>query len=413
MSFFTLAYLVRLEMWGLAIASFQGGLVLLSWRSWDRSMKHVTASARHRVVCMHLALLLALPALTMIILHRTIAGMGIPAMSGSPIAALPLLMANYRDALRLGLPVAALWLAGTCLMLLRLLLDARRLVRLPCQPAPTALTHMAQRLASVHLGIAVPRVRTADIPTPQIVGWRQPALLVPYDLDKHLSAAEQQAVLLHELAHVHRGDFGWNLLQRLALAVLWFHPAAWALYRHVACEREACCDALAVSYGASPACLAQALLRLAENQARSGLGMAIVYRGELTTRVHRLLGLHSSAPPPTRLRMAAVVVSGLCLLALGVGWLGRADPSMVDVYNASAFGPVIAVDAHDDAGSFVLQIRRGHVIGAMISKQVVPRGRIVQHGDQVTLMDAMREPLVAFTVTPQGRIEWTARHGRS
>ena len=36
MTAFTLAYLARLELWGLAAAAIQGGLVMLSWRGWDR-----------------------------------------------------------------------------------------------------------------------------------------------------------------------------------------------------------------------------------------------------------------------------------------------------------------------------------------------------------------------------------------
>jgi hypothetical protein len=113
---------------------------------------------------------------------------------------------------------------------------------------------------------------------------------------------------------------------------------------------------------------------------------------------------------PAGLRMTAMTLSVLCLAALWAGRLGRVDPAMADVYNASAFGPTISVDAHDGAGSFALQIKHGHVIGALVGKQPLPQDRILQKDDRVILMGAMQRPIVALTVTPQGRIEWKARH---
>ncbi|MEP6900075.1 MAG: M56 family metallopeptidase [Rhodanobacter sp.] len=409
MNFFTLAYLARLEVWMLLAVALQGGLVLMSWLLWERAMGRATADVRYRVACTHLVVLLTLPTLTMAILHWTIAGMGVPPASGSPVARLSSLMADNREWLRLCVLLTSLWLTGASVMLLRLIRDVYQLARLQHVPAPTILAKTVQRLARERLGMHAPTVHVADIPAPRIVGWRRPVLLTPRDLALRLSNAESEAVLLHELAHVQRGDFGWNLIQRMVLALLWFQPAAWSLYRHLARERELCCDAFAVRHGASPTSLARALVHLAAKPARSGLSMAITGRGELTTRVHRLLGLDPKEPPPARLRMVAVVVSFLCLMALGGGRLGRADPSMADVYNASIFGAAMVVDAHDDAGSFALLIRQGRILAASVGKQSLPRDRILQQGDRVTLMDTLRRPILALTVTPQGRIEWTAR----
>lgn len=409
MTSFTFAYLIRLGVWGLAVASVQGGFVVLSWLAWERITTNATAALRHRLACVHFAALVILPALTILVLCWTVAGMGVPALHGSPIAELPSLMASYRRALWLCLSLIVLWLAGASSMLLSFAMDARRMVRLHRGSAPAALIEAVHRLARERMGVSVPDVQVADITTPQIFGVWRPVLLVPRGLVLPLSDAQWEAVLLHELAHVRRGDFGWNLLQRLELAFLWFHPAAWALYGHLSREREACCDALAVRQGASATGLAQALIRLAENRALPGLSMGISSEGELTARVHRLLGLNRGGSLPGGLRMAAMTLSVFCFLVLGAGRLALADPSMADVYNASAFGPTISIDAHDAAGSFALQIKRGRVIEASVGKQRLPHDRILQEDDRVVLMGAMRQPIVALTVTPQGRIEWQAR----
>jgi len=408
-SFFTFAYLVRLGVWGLAAALVQGGLVVLSWRAWERVMANEAAALRHRLACIHFAALLILPVLTVVVLYWTVAGMGVPILPGSPVAELPSLMVSYRQAFWLCLLLVMLWFAGASLMLLRLAMDARRMARLHREPAPGALVEAVYRLARDRMGVTVHDVQLADVTTPQIIGVWRPVLLIPRHLICALSIVQWEAVLLHELAHVRRGDFGWNLLQRLQLAFLWFHPAAWALYGRVSREREACCDVLAVRHGASATGLAQALVCLAESRVSPRLGMAISSQGELTARVHRLLGIHRAGPLPAGLRMAAMMSSVCCLLALGAGRLGLVDPSMADVYNASAFGPAIVVDAHDDAGSFALRIKQGRVIEASIGNQRLPSDRIVQENDRVFLMGARQQPIMALTVTPQARIEWEGR----
>jgi beta-lactamase regulating signal transducer with metallopeptidase domain len=408
-SSFTIAYLLRLEMWGLLAALIQGGLLWLSWRVWEGALANAGAATRYRLACIHFAALALLPMLTMIILHSMVVGMELPAPRGSPEAELLPLLSGHRDMLMLFMPLALLWLCGAVWMALRLATQAHRLATLTREPAPSALADAVHRLARDRIGARTPTVQLANVATPQIVGVLRPALLMPRDLTARLSNAEQEAVWLHELAHVRRDDFFWNLIQRLVLALLWFHPVAWKLYRQVAREREACCDAMAVQHGASATALARALIRFAEQPAQASLGMAMSSQGELAARVQRLLGQVPTAAPAAGQRAAAIVMPVLCLIALGIGRLGVADPTMADVYYASAFGPVISIDARDDAGSFVLQIKQGRVIGASVDQRTLPRDRIVQVDRHVTLMGQAQEPILALTVTPQGRIEWKGR----
>jgi beta-lactamase regulating signal transducer with metallopeptidase domain len=406
---FTAAYLARLELWGLAAMGLQGGLVALSWLAWERATAGAAPASRHRLACMHLAALAGLPLLTVAILHASVASMGLTPPHGSPAAELPAQLAGYRAALWFGLPLATAWLAGVATMLLRLVGDAGHFSRLRCRPAPAAWTEAVYRLARERLGSVRPRVRVAEVATPQVFGLWRPVLLVPPDFAARLDVEEREAVLLHELAHLERGDFGWNLLQRLVLALLWFHPVAWMLYRRVSCERELCCDALAVRHGASATGLARALVSLAESPARLVAGLPVAAQGHLAERVHGLLGARRHEVSPLRWRAAAAVLSACCLLALGAGRLGRADPSLADLCHASAFGSTLWVYAHDGAGSFALQIRHGRVIGASVERQPLPPERIRQEGDRVALLDPGLTPILALTVTPQDRIEWTAR----
>jgi beta-lactamase regulating signal transducer with metallopeptidase domain len=406
---FTLAYMGRLELWALTTVALQGGLVLSSWLVWERAMRTSSAEVRHRLACVHFAALAILPALTVAILQGTVIGMSAaPSGDGSHLVASQPLNLGDRTLAPLAWSLAGLWLAGAAVLAVKLAADLWKIARLRSAPAPEALAEAVRRLASGWLGDSLPDVRTADVAAPQIVGWRRPVLLAPYDLAQRLPAAECDAVLRHELAHVRRRDFAWNLLQRLVLAVVWFQPAAWALYAQLAREREVCCDSLAVRQGASATDLARALVRLAENPSQPGLALGFFGQGDLTARVRRLLGSPPPVPPRRRrLCVAGALISVLCVAALGAGRL--ADPSMRDLYVASAFGPTISIQAHDPAGSFALRVRHGRVVEASVGAWRLPSARILQSGRRVILVGSRKEPIVTLMVTPAGHIRWHAR----
>ena len=400
MNAFTAAYLARLELWGVFAALLQGALVLGSWRAWQQVAS--SPQVRHRLACAHFAALGLLPLLTLAVLQSTVAEMAARPPQGLPAVLRPLVLADGRGLL--ATIVAAVWIVGVAAMLGRLALDLRALARVRHAPASPEVIAALRR--SAHASGTLPRIRAADVSSPQVSGWRRPLLLVPRDLAGRLSAAELDAVLLHELAHVRRGDIRWNLLQRVVLSLLWFHPAAWSLQAAIACERERCCDALAVRHGASPVALARALVRLAEARPQASLVLAAARRGGLVDRVRALLEPARAEAPGWRRPAAALGLSALCVAGLGAGRAALADPLLGDFYIASAFGPTIAIDAHDAAGDFALQVRQGRVIGASVAQQPV---RVVQVGERVTLDGGAQVAARVLTVTPQGRVMWSPR----
>ncbi len=62
-----------------------------------------------------------------------------------------------------------------------------------------------------------------------------------------LPLEQVQALLAHELAHVLRRDYLVNILQGVAEALLFYHPAVWWVSNQIRAERELCCDDLAVA----------------------------------------------------------------------------------------------------------------------------------------------------------------------
>jgi len=403
MTAFTAQYLSRLEMWGLLLSLLQGALIFASWRAWQRSTSN--AVWRHRLACAHFAALALLPVLTLAVMQASVSHMAVQPPQGPPTV-LPTVLDGVRA--NPGMAVAAVWLAGAAAMLWRLAREARALARLRHAPAPASVRAALRATVRARLVTSLPEIGEARVRSPQVAGWWRPRLLVPRGLPALLDAAELEAVLLHELAHVRRGDLRWNLLQRIVLALLWFHPVAWALQATIARERERCCDALAVRHGAHPAALARALVKLAEAGARPTLAMSMSQGG--TALVERVHDLMTPPRPGTALhgrRAGAAAVSLGCVLALGAGRLVPVDGVLGELYLASAFGPTVAIQARDSAGSFALWVRQGRVIQASVRDRPV---HISQQGDRVTLTDATEGPVLLLTVTPQDRVQWEARH---
>lgn len=90
-----------------------------------------------------------------------------------------------------------------------------------------------------------------EVDSPQVVGLLRPTILLP--LEEHLSDEDLDLALMHELAHVRRGDLVLGWIPALARALFFFHPLVHLAVREYALCREAACDALVVSRGGTVA----------------------------------------------------------------------------------------------------------------------------------------------------------------
>ena len=79
------------------------------------------------------------------------------------------------------------------------------------------------------------------------VGVIRPVVLIPVAWLTQLTPEMLEAVIAHELAHIHRWDLWVNLVQRVIETLLFYHPAVWWLSRRIHLEREMCCDEIAAA----------------------------------------------------------------------------------------------------------------------------------------------------------------------
>ena len=164
--------------------------------------------------------------------------------------------------------VVALWLLGFTLTLGRLGLALRYVRRLRHHrlgAVPVGAQACLARL-SARAGLLRPvQLRVSALVTsPLVIGHFKPIILLPLGVLSGLTGTELEMVLAHELAHIMRKDYLFNLMQAVAETVFFYHPAVWFLAAVLHTERENCCDDLATSVGGNPRQLARALAALAE-----------------------------------------------------------------------------------------------------------------------------------------------------
>ncbi len=152
--------------------------------------------------------------------------------------------------------LAPFWMAGVLILYVRGLVNwvaARRLrhvgVCVPPDDWPARLRRIQSRL---RLSRPVLLLESCLIQTPLVVGFFRPAILMPLGLLTGFPTEQVEAFLIHELAHVRRGDYLVNLAQSLVEGLLFFHPGVWWISKVIRAGRENCCDDTVVALTEDP-----------------------------------------------------------------------------------------------------------------------------------------------------------------
>src|SRR4030095_8894813 len=149
---------------------------------------------------------------------------------------------------------------------------------------------------------------------PLAIGYFKPVVLVPLGLLTHLSPAQAEAVLLHELAHIKRKDYLVNLIQSFVDAIFFFNPAFIWLSSMIRQEREKCCDDMVIKYTKNQQTYLEALVSFQEMNLSSSYAMAIGTRKYyLLNRVKRILTRKNSR---LSMKETASLAIGVLMIAI-------------------------------------------------------------------------------------------------
>ena len=212
--------------------------------------------------------------------------------------------------------VDAMWLVGVFILSARTIGGWRRIRQLRHAgliEIPERVRNSFERL-SQRVGIRrkIELYVCPRISGPLAMGVFRSLVLLPTSALTALSPDQLEVVLAHELAHIRRGDYLWNMIQTMVETLFFFHPAVWWVSNNLRQQRELCCDDVALACCSDPVVYATALLHL-EEQRSSHLHLAMALDGHRTgislrERIVRILG----DAPERRREIAPLSLVGVC-----------------------------------------------------------------------------------------------------
>ncbi len=288
---------------------WQGALIAFALWIALALLRRSVPNARYAACAAALVLMTAAPAVTTYALYERPAPVRAAAALMLALTAAPITPASPPLDLRQW--IVPVWAFGVAIFALRLAFAWRHVARLrrTANPVDSSLLECARALAS-RLGITRP-VRllvSALAEAPSVVGWLKPVILIPASALAGLEAAQLEAIITHELAHIRRHDYLFNLLQTVVETLLFYHPAVWWVSSRMRQERELCCDDLAVRHCGDALVYARALTRM--ERLRSAPSPAVAANGgSLLYRIERLTGAaHEAAPSRAPLVFALIAL---------------------------------------------------------------------------------------------------------
>ena len=162
--------------------------------------------------------------------------------------------------------------------------------------------------------------------TPSVCGLIRPVILVPWKLTSTLGASRLRTILMHELAHIRRGDLWVNLAQTALQIIYFYNPLLWLANCVIRRIREQAVDeAVLVAMGEKAQKYPQTLVDVAKMAfKRPALGLRLIgvveSKSALAGRIKHILG----RPMPKTARLGivgvlAVIIAGAVLLPMAAG----------------------------------------------------------------------------------------------
>jgi beta-lactamase regulating signal transducer with metallopeptidase domain len=234
--------------------------------------------------------------------------------------------------------IEGFWVLTSLFSLARLLASGQQMRNLYRNSTPIAFEDLTGEVQSAVArgGARSVELRLSDaIDAPSVIGFFHPAIVVPRSLWNELAPVELKQVVLHEIAHLDRGDDWTNLLQKLLRALSPLNPALFWAERHLCMERERACDDQVLDAEGNARAYATCLTRLAETrlvQRAASLAPGLwKRRSELADRVENILHRRRNLGP---LFSRGLVAAGL-FASLSAGLVLQRCPGMITFADAS------------------------------------------------------------------------------
>jgi beta-lactamase regulating signal transducer with metallopeptidase domain len=302
-----------------------------------------------------------------------------------------------------------LWSTGLCLLLLRLglgLLSASRITR-EGKPVVDPVWRILLNNFLSAIGLKRPiRLKSHNkVIVPLTWGLIKPVILIPSGHESW-SKDQKSSALFHELSHIKRADFMVTILVRLSLALFWFNPLSWIVFRQMKSEQEKACDELVLKAGIKPSTYAANLLMFrgaaGPNWAPPAALLGLFGRssfGERLTAILKQKLTFKEVTMKTKLFFGSVII--LALAFIGTAQPTAAAPDMVadnvisqsDVYSQVIAPGQIAAENQEEEKAMKAEKQEEQEKKEKQEKEIKKINKISEHTIVITTMDGSKDPI--------------------
>ncbi|HUQ80764.1 MAG TPA: M56 family metallopeptidase [Gemmatimonadaceae bacterium] len=226
------------------------------------------------------------------------------------------------------------YVAGVLFILARIMLDHAAVWRITRRAHvehdsvwTNALRAVARRSG---LRRRVTMLRSDSAVMPLTVGILRPRIVVP-DVAATWPDEMREAVVMHEMAHIERGDCLTQSLAALACALYWPNPLAWWAAARLRVERELACDDIVIGRGVRAHDYASHLLNVARALRAPRLAVSMAAATGLEQRLRAVIDDSRRRGAPRRRSAVLTTVSAFGLAAT----LAAVRPVSVDARTPS------------------------------------------------------------------------------
>lgn len=163
------------------------------------------------------------------------------------------------------------------------------------------------------------------VTVPLVIGFFRPVILFPIALAAQMDLKQVETILIHELSHIRRNDYLFNLIKTMIDTILFFNPFVWLAGRLINIEREHACDDLVIKLTHTPLTYAHALLtlELITDQSRPVLALAATGANQhLYQRIKRITDMKTTYAN-SRQKLFAVTLTFATIISLA--WINPAE----------------------------------------------------------------------------------------
>jgi bla regulator protein BlaR1 len=236
---------------------------------------------------------------TELIVDRSVASVIAAASEGGLLQG-PLGVAAVQEQARLSLAaiLGIIWAVGALTVLGFWMLRWRQIRRTVHCAVPVEVGRELEALRRVELNLRVARPidlrLSGGLLEPGVFGILKPTLILPAGIGCHLSKAQLEGVIAHEISHIRRRDNLTAFLHMVVEVLFWFHPCVWWMGSRLIEERERACDEDVLRLTAQPTEYAEGIIRVCELYLQSPvLAVSGVTGADLKKRIESIVTFRS------------------------------------------------------------------------------------------------------------------------